>query len=79
MSQTNWVCLVNVTLQHTISLGITGDRTIMGGAGIDTRVLEFGVGWIILDCGLLYTLFASLGSIYCSIGLHKTIHSLSNS
>lgn len=50
----------------------------MGGAGIDTRVLEFGVGWIILDCGLLYTLFASLGSIYSSIGLHKTIHSLSN-
>jgi len=51
----------------------------MGSAGIDNRILGFGVGWIILDCELLYTLFASLSSIHCSVGLHnKAIYSLSN-
>lgn len=52
------------TLQHTISLGVTGDRTLMGSAGIDIRVFGFGVGWIIFYCRLLDTLFASCGNKY---------------
>lgn len=48
----------------------------MGSAGIDTRALGFGVGWIILDCGLLYTLFASFALILILLSFNKATHSI---
>lgn len=48
----------------------------MGSAGIDTRALGLGVGWIILDCELLYTLFASFTLMLILLSFNKTNHSI---
>lgn len=48
----------------------------MGSADIDTRALGFGAGWIILDCGFLYTLFASFALILILLSSKKMIHSI---